>query len=128
MGTGILFMLIGYIAIVAPEIFLTPLRELFQLDDRSVVQLVGAVLCFVAIVRAGPIPRKVSESHRVGGASHESAEISRMWRTGWSTAFSARAVSRRKRSFTVGNLMSSWHPAMNAKNGALVDPGTPFAL
>lgn len=46
-------MLIGYIAIVAPEIFLTPLRELFQLDDRSVVQLVGAVLCFVAIVRAG---------------------------------------------------------------------------
>ncbi|EQM74832.1 hypothetical protein L687_05070 [Microbacterium maritypicum MF109] len=52
MGTGILFLIVGSIAIVAPEIFLIPLGELLALDARTTVQLSGLVFCFCAVSRA----------------------------------------------------------------------------
>lgn len=52
MGTGILLLVIGFIAVIAPEIVLLPLSQVLALDARTTVQLSGFVLTICAVFRA----------------------------------------------------------------------------
>lgn len=52
MGTGILLLVIGFIAIIAPEIVLLPFSQMLALDARTTVQLSGFVLSICAVFRA----------------------------------------------------------------------------